>query len=289
MNDSSFEIRRAPWWLFVFLFATLILMNVLGEQWFGPSGVWDPVDQLSHGLLNETLICNVAIFLVVICGALLGVGRREPREVGLEGRKLPAAAVYTCILWIVLQVVLGGCYVGFGRSLAVANGWDDIGILQKAGGLVGQFLGNALCEEIIFRGFLLTQCVLLFRALWPHRPRTAFLVSFCLAALIFTVWHLPYDLRADRYTSLSQLAWNQADHFFWGCAFGWIYWKTRNLFFVVGVHAVQNEPTTLFVWHNLGPLTTTTPVVFLVGVGIAAAWHRLPVRTRDRPVHNSGG
>lgn len=273
MNDSSLEIRPAPWWLFVLLLAVSTVMGVLANQWYVPSGVWKPVHLHSHGLLDPALIWGVLYFLVVICGVLLGVGRRRPTEFGVEWRKLPAAALYTCVLWIVAQVVLGACSMGFGDPLAIADGWKGVGILEKVGALLGQFLGNALCEEIVFRGFLLMQCVLLFRARWPHRPRTAFVLSLWVATAIFAVSHVPYHLRPDNYVSLSNLALNQVGVFIFGCFIGWVYWQTRNLFFAVGVHSLLNDPTTLLAWHDDGQPVV---VVGLVGLGIAAVWHRLP-------------
>lgn len=276
MNETSSEIRPAPWWLFVLLLAVTLLMTVLGNQWYLPSGIWKPINEQSHGFLNPTLIFGVAFFAIVICGVMLGIGRRTAREVGLDRTKFPAGALYTCLLWIAVQFVLIGCYVALDRSVTVANGWTDIGILNKSGRLLAQLLGNALCEETLYRGFLLMQCVLLFRTLWPHRPRMALLVAFGVASSIFALSHLPFDLRADRFESLSKLVWDQAGHLLSGCLFGWIFWQTGNLFFTVGVHALSNEPTTLFAWHDLGPLTRTDPVVLLIAVGIAAAWKRLP-------------
>lgn len=162
--------------------------------------------------------------------------------------------------------------MGFGESLAIAEGWEGVGFLKKVGDLLGQLLGNALCEETVFRGFLLMQCVLVFRARWPHRPRTAFALSLWLATATFAVSHVPYDLRPDNYESLSKLALDQVGVFVFGCFIGWVYWQTRNLFFAVGVHSLLNEPTTLLAWHDVGQRV----VLGLVSLGIAAAWHRLP-------------
>lgn len=283
MNDATLEIRRAPWWLFVLLLAASVLMTVLFNHWYLPGGLWIPVYQRSHGLVNRTLIWGLVSFLVVICGIVLGVGGRRPTEVGIEWRKLRAAGLYTCVLWMVVQAVLLSCYAGFGKSIDLANGWDSVEVMKKAGGLLGQLMGNALCEEILFRGFLMMQCVLLFRARWPDRPWMVFIASVSLASAMFALLHLPTQLRADNYASLSKLAWDQVQVFMAGCVFGWIYWQTRNLFFVVSVHALSNVPVTLLAWHDLGPLTRTDPVVLLVGIGIAAAWDRLPATHEPLP------
>lgn len=273
-------LRPAPWWLFVSLLAATVLMTVLGNYWFIPSGVWKPLDERSYGLVNATLIWGLAYFLVVICGILLIVGRRTPTEVGIERAKIPAAIIYTCVLWILVQLGLGLCYVGVGKPLHFANSWNGAKVLSTVGDLLGQLFGNALCEEIVFRGFLLTQCLLLFYMLWPERPTRALVVALWLATAIFTVLHVPYQLTPANYSALSKLACVQVEIFFSGCVFGWIYWQTGNVFFAAGVHALANEPTTLFVWHDLGLLTRGDPVVLLIAVGIAAAWHLLPATDR---------
>lgn len=273
-------IRPAPWWLFILLLAATVLMTVLGYYWFVPSGVWKPLHERSHGLVNVTLIWGFVYFIVVICGVLLGAGRRTPKEVGIERPKIFAAVMYTCVLWVLVQFVFGLCYLGSGNSIDLANSWYRPNVLSTAGAFLGQLLGNALCEEIVFRGFLLMQCLLLFRVLWPDRPTRAFVAALCLATTIFTVIHVPYYLTPDNYSSLSKLVWDQIIVFFTGCVFGWIYWQTGNLFFAAGVHALSNVPMTLFVWHDLGPLKRTDFVVLFVAIGIGVAWHILPASGR---------
>ena len=274
INDLSLETRLAPWWLVVLLLAAHVFMTVLGNQWYFGSGIWKPLHQQSYGLLTPTVTWGLTYLLVVICGVLLGLGRRRPAEIGIEWQKLPSAALYTGLLWIGLQIVLAGWYSAFGQSLAIANGWNGIEVLGKAGALLGQLLGNALCEEIVFRGFLLMQLILLFRRRWPEQPRKAFVVAFLLAAAVFAVQHLPYHLRTDNYVSLSKLAGDQLEVLLGGCILGWLYWQTRNLFFVVGVHSLVNAPTTL--WAARGPLWRVDPWVYVLAIAVAVLWRRLP-------------
>jgi hypothetical protein len=129
LTDPTFEVRLAPWWLFVLVFTGAIFVGVLANQWFLPRGLWN---QESHGFVNPAIICGV-LFFFVICVALLVMGRRAPREVGLEWAKLPAAAVYTGLVWISVQVALGSCYLAFGKSLSVADGWKDVTVPEKNG------------------------------------------------------------------------------------------------------------------------------------------------------------
>jgi membrane protease YdiL (CAAX protease family) len=284
MSKSTAEIRPAPLWLFVLLLAVHIVMTVLGNQWFLPSGIWKSPVQLSYGLVTPSLIWGLMYLLVVVCGVLLGLGGRRPTEIGIEWQKLPAGATYTCLLWFGLQMVLAAWYSAFAQSFDVADGWFYVDtLLDMAGSLAGQLLGNALCEEIVFRGFLLMQFALIFRSWWPQRPRTAPIVALLLAAAIFAVQHVPYHLRPDRYVSLTKLASDQLWVFLMGCIFGWIYWQTRNLFFVVGVHALANYPTAL--WATPGPHAAANFWFLVLALVCALVWKRLPL-TQESPRAN---
>ena len=274
MSNLSARIRVAPFWLFVLVLSADVFMSVLGNQWYIHSGIWKPLYDQTYGLLHPALVGGVVFFLVVICGVLLGAGRRRPAEVGLEWSKLPAAILYTFVIWVGLQIVLVAWYLSWGQSVAIANGWDGVDTLGKAGALLGQLLGNALCEEIVFRGFLLVQFVLLAQLWWSHQPRTSFVVALFFATLIFAVLHVPFLLRPDNYLSLSKLARDLLEIFTIGSIFGWLYWRTCNLFFVVGVHALGNAPTTL--WAARDPLWRVDPWVYLLAIIIALAWQRLP-------------
>lgn len=274
-------IRLAPRWLFVVLLAASVVMAILANQWYVPSGVWKPLAAYSHGLLHPGLIWGVVFFVAVIWGILLGVGRRTPTEIGLEWRKLPTAVLYTCVLWVAAQIVLGACMMGFGDGLTIAIGWNDARTLTKAGALLAQLFGNAFCEEIVFRGFFLMQFVLVLSARWPNRPGTAVVISFCLASVLFALSHIPYHLRPDNYTSASELVMHQVQAFVMGVVFGWVYWQTQNLFFAVGFHSLSNEPTSLLAWHDVGQRA----VVVLVALGLAAAWPRLPATERTLATH----
>ena len=255
-------------------------MTVLGNQWFLPSGIWKPLYQQTYGLVHPTLVAGVVFFLVVVCGVLLGVGRRRPAEVGIEPRKLPAAILYTILVWIGLQIVLAAWYVLWRESLAVANGWNSIDVLRKAGALLGQLFGNALSEEVIFRGFLLMQLALLAERWWPQAPLKSITVALILATSIFALHHLPYLLRTDNYVSPLKVARYLVEIFAIGCLFAWLYWQTRNLFFVVGVHALGNVPTTL--WAARGPFWRVDPWIYLLAFIIALAWQRLPATNKER-------
>jgi uncharacterized protein len=261
------SIRIAPGWLFVWLLAAVGLMLVLA--WVVPRDFWFSQFRRTYGLVNFAYLTYTLLIVGVV---LLGIGRRRPAEIGLELRRLPAALAYTLLVWIALQAVMAGWYGISGKPIHIANGWSNDQALHKLGLFIGHFFGNALNEEVVFRGFLLTQFVLLLRRRWPRRPRTALVLAMLLHCAIFGAMHVPDRLIRQTYTSLSAVTTDQLELMVNACVFGWVFWRTDNLFFAVGLHGLSNLPTTLFAWHDFGPLTMPVPIVLALGAILAAIW-----------------
>jgi hypothetical protein len=278
MNDSLANIRPAPWWLFVLMVAALLLVNLF-SSWVVPVTLWKPLFERTYGLVHVGYIVILLFWVGVV---LLGIGRRRPAEVGIEPRKVPAGLVYMGLVWLALQVVMLGWYWLFDKPIEIANGWDNVAVLDKFGRFVSHLLGNALYEEIVFRGFFLMQFVLLFHTRWPDRPRLAFVLALVLMAVLFSMMHVPDRLGRQQYTSWAAVVEDQIELIVNACVFGWIYWWTRNLFFAVGLHGLVNLPTTLFAWHAIGPLAMPVPIVLALGVVISWVWVYLFAKAGDR-------
>ena len=116
-----------------------------------------------------TLTANLAGLMLLVVGLLFLVGRLRPRDVGLVPTDLRNGVFYTISSFVLIQVGVAAASVATGAG--VVNDWIGYGALATVSLLVAQLLGNALLEEIAFRGFLLRQ---LFRKL--HRSGAAALV-----------------------------------------------------------------------------------------------------------------
>lgn len=102
-----------------------------------------------------------------------GLSPLRPTEVGLGWSDLPSAIALVLLVWVAAQVL--------GRVLGVATAhtvqlnplWERRGVSGVLGLLLAQVLGNALLEEVGFRGFLMPQLNLRLRPIhavewrWP--------------------------------------------------------------------------------------------------------------------------
>jgi membrane protease YdiL (CAAX protease family) len=108
--------------------------------------------------------------------------------------------------------------------------------------LAGQFLsalGTATMEEIALRGFLLVQLYLLLNREDRDEEKGmtgAAIITVIVSNLVLLARTLPYP-------SLEVAATDQAILCLGGFFLCWLYFRTRNLFFVIGVHALLLAPS----------------------------------------------
>jgi uncharacterized protein len=169
---------------------------------------------------------------VIVIGIFFLLGRLRPIDVGLERNKLLSAALFAFVLWGLgqLAVILFGLIIG------------EAVVLQPRGAFIlyaflGQVLGNALYEEIAFRGFLLPQLYL--KLAGSHRLRLILALVFSQA--FFALIHIP-NIFLVRELALSALPADLLRLFVFGLVFAFIYLYTGNLFVAVIVHALANVP-----------------------------------------------
>lgn len=156
--DRGWQATRAVGWgvLAVFLVAIVAVaafVNLLFFRLDSPQVIVDA----TLGLVDWTLMGSAMVLLVVVGGVIFGLGRLRPAEVGLIAAKLPEAIVVTVLLWIVTQALLvTGAWLSMGE-VPINPRWAERGVTVVIGALLAQLFGNALAEEIIYRGFLLPQ------------------------------------------------------------------------------------------------------------------------------------
>ena len=126
----------------------LINLVLFRGPWFGP------VARATAGLVNGTLQANL-IGLALFCLFVFGLGRLKPADVGLEWRKLPRALALTGLLWAGMQAA--SLIFGWIGGVSFDPIWRQRGVIAVLGLLIGQLLGNALVEELLYRGLLLPQ------------------------------------------------------------------------------------------------------------------------------------
>jgi hypothetical protein len=76
------------------------------------------------------------------------------------------------------------------------------------------------------------------------RPNRALIAAVFLSSILFALSHIPSDLALDR--SLSEILVHQAAALGGGLVLSWLYALSGNLFLVVGIHSLINNPVSLF-------------------------------------------
>jgi membrane protease YdiL (CAAX protease family) len=274
MLDRLARERLAPLWLHVLVILAWLAVFLPANVWFGPNQIWLPLREASHGLVYPALLVGLACMLLVVGMVLFAIGRFRPRELGLELGKLPDAIVYTLLVWTLMQLVAIALSRFAGESPQLVFGLNGNGAGHLAGALVAQLFGNALCEEVLFRGFLFVELGILFCRWLPDQPRLGLVAAGLVSSVVFAIAHLPHRHWINGgYADWSALAMDQGWLVVWGCVYCWLYVRTENLLFVVGVHALANARTMLV---TAPAVAEFLPLSQMLGVGIALVWHRLP-------------
>jgi membrane protease YdiL (CAAX protease family) len=230
-------------WVTILLFCAATAAFATGSVFAFEAGLLHPAVAATGGLVSATLLCNAAALIVIVGGILLGMGRLKLKDAGLCAAKLPQAVIVTLALWAVVQ--LGELVIGLIQTGAVGfhEGWATRGPAAVIGTLIGQLFGNALFEEIAYRGFLLRQLYLKLRERWPVSPVRPFILALLLSQGFFALTHIP--IRLHQGAAVDALPANLLATVAVGVFFCWAYLQTGNLLIAVGVHALINSPTPL--------------------------------------------
>jgi membrane protease YdiL (CAAX protease family) len=278
MRDLIKNQHPAPLWLFGLVAAAWLAVYLPANFWFSPSGNWTTWRDATYGLLRPALIVGVAAVILVAGLVLMGIGRFRPSELGLDVAKLPTAIAYTVVVWILMHVatIAVGSTSGKTPEPLHLNG-SQAGHL--AGRLLAQLAGNALSEEILFRGFLFIQLAMLFERRSLNGLRFGASAAALLSSIVFALAHLPHRIGINGgYADTSAMATDQGWLVVWGCVYCWLYARTKNLWFVVGVHALANARTMLIAAPDVAEYL---PLSQMIGVALALVWQRLPGRKRS--------
>ena len=165
-------IHRASWLVLAatvvaYACATMIVSAVLFQ-----GRVSDSLGSLyvATGFLIQSTLVGGLFSLAVVGLMVFGVGRLRASDIGWTWRHLGLGLSVTLGLWIAMNGVLA-VLAALGDGVSIYEGWKQRRISAMVGGLIGQFLGNALAEETMFRGFLLPQFYL--KAIATRRHRAA--------------------------------------------------------------------------------------------------------------------
>lgn len=234
-------IRRAPARVvIVFIGAHFALITIVNLIVF--AGEWlRPLAAATGGLITGTLVVNLILIATLVIGVMMLYGGQRPVDLGLIARRLPAGVMFPLGVWALAQFIhaIAG-WLAHG-TIALNPAWST-GATALIGLLLAQVLGNALFEEIAYRGFLFPQLYFQFSALRRYRW---WRVSAAVAAAgaVFALSHIPNRIYLG--LGVDEIVPDLLMLTVWGLLYTLIYLRTDNLFLTVGVHALGNAPTTL--------------------------------------------
>lgn len=238
--DFLNDIKQTRWSVIV-LFAlfhvgyTLFAWHFL-IKWQAP----ERITQFTGGLIRPTLLYNMIPLFLIVVGIILWAGKLRLRDVGLMHSRLPLAFFMTSAVWMTTQLVLVIASLITTSPVAPHNSWQITGFLSVIGNFIAQLFGNALYEEVAFRGFLLPQLYLKFQNQSRERKNKHLVMAVIISQVFFALIHIPVFLYrgGNMVVSLSWAA-------FGGIFLALLYLKSENLFLAVGLHALMNKPTSV--------------------------------------------
>ncbi len=269
------ETRRTSAWVIV---ASLVVL-VGGAVLLFNSEVYrqdiiTPIHKATRGLCNGTLIHGVIVIALSVGVIIVGLGRLRLRDVGLRREHIFPAVVTTSILWLTIQGIAVVTALAKDGNLVAHSLWDTKGVATVLGQLLGQLFGNALCEEIIFRGLLIAQLYLVLARPLRDRPKWRLAAAVLLSQLVFAAIHVPNRLALGAYDDVLAVLADQSMLVFMGILFSWLYLRTHNLLIAVGIHAIVNSPTMLFA-SPLDREGWTQGLVVALAIAMVLAWSRI--------------
>lgn len=249
------------------MLAAVLLYGIAAAAWVFspvfPMHLLRDLQTSTDGWINATLVLAGVLSLGQLW-LVFGPGRQRPSDVGWVPAALLPALGLTLVAWLAMNASTAMTAGFTGTPLEWNAGWARGGALP--GALIAQLSGNALIEETLFRAWLWPQLALRFARRMRQGP--AWVLALVASQSLFALMHIPVRLAAG--AEVAALGGLLLTVFVVGVVFALLYAATRNLFFVIGVHALGNAPSLLF--DAQGP----APTLVLLGVAtlIALGWWR---------------
>jgi membrane protease YdiL (CAAX protease family) len=225
------------------------------KAWFPPMA-W--LSSATGGIVDGTLVACVTLQLILFPFFLFWLGRLHPKDVGLDLTRLWPAVKLTLLIWITCQILHLAISWSLGKPIEINPAWGSENWRFALSDWLGQLFGNCPFEEVLFRGFLLPQCLLLAMYWPPASQRWKHLaIALLLSQGFFAFGHVIFNMKS------SGSQWLLIGQFVIGLLFAAIYLRTGNLFIAIGVHALTNNPAPLL--SDLLPGPGVTGAIVLAG------------------------
>lgn len=280
----SEPIRRAhPGTIRLFLLTHFGLMAIVNLVFFA-TDAFRPLAAATGGLVSGSLLVNMLLLALLVGIVILRRGRLRLYDIGVIAHHLPAGILFTLSFWGAAQAIHAVSGLLHYGEVRISPVWESLGLNFMIGQILAQLIGNALFEEIAYRGFLFPQIYLKAEEQIRH-PWRRLLTALVLSQAAFALAHIPN--RIYRGMTPEMIALDLGLLFVWGVCYTIMYWRTDNLFVVVGAHTMGNAPTTLFA---TAPFLAGDGETILIYLMIALAIFLYPMfRAARAPSQTTGG
>ncbi len=234
---------------------------LLGPSWWEPvaiaTGYWVPI-----GLL---------ISLFVICAIIFPKSSLKARHIGLIRTKIPVGLLVLGGFWGLIQISSLLLSITLTGSIILNPSWTSPPFSESMRILVTAVFGPGLCEELVYRGFLLPQ---VFVQLHPkiQSRKKAWVIAIALSSGIFAAAHIPVQI----YYTLPLRGWwgvasGLLNAFAAGCLLALIFLRTRNIFAAIAVHGLMDS---LYVISIVGINEWWSYLLWILSIIFLIAWPR---------------
>lgn len=270
------DIRKVRPIFILLLPIALFLYLYLWFFFIGDLQIINTLFQYSTGLIQPTLvIMGLAIFLFIYLLIIKTLNLRYT-DLGLKRDKLFKGIVLTFLLWSSVQATDALILIITQGNLHFHHIWSYNMIIDAIGSFIAQVFGNALFEEIFFRGFILTQLIVILTIYL--RKRWAVFYAIIISSIIFSLIHIPVRLyrgELQQYFNIFEPG-GMIALIIIGVIFALIYIRTDNLFFLIGIHTLSNAPMPLF------ESSYREPVFFILFIIITLFYHKINVAVNPK-------
>lgn len=232
------NVRETRWNIILIVMIIQIILPHLSFNVLFNVELFHFIQNKTNGLFQITLLLGLIALLLIVGGVILWAGKLRLQDVGILKSRFPIAVIIIITLWILSQLIMATVALINNKPLAIHTDWNRLGISFMLGLLAAQLFGNALFEEIVFRGFLLPQLYLKFSAKNEKQKMKCLVMAVLVSQIYFALIHIPFGLYKGR--SLFIYIFGVA---LLGIIFALVYLRTENLFLAVGLHALNNKPT----------------------------------------------
>lgn len=275
------SVRRLSWTVLSFALLLYFVMDYIIAVKIFPTGTLRLLAAPTAGLVSATLLANGFLMLTVL-GVLWGIGRLRLRDLGLRSEDVIVACIVSTAVWLTINLFEIAWAASNHIPLQIDPRWSDRGVGYVMGALLGQVLGNALFEEIFFRGVLFRQLYSRFLSA-GQSASSGLLWAIVISQGIFAFAHTP--LRIASGMPLADLPGELLLLFVLGSLLALLYWRTGNLALCVGVHALSNTPTTIVAAPI--DLATSGIITVVCSILIILLWPASPLKPQHAHTHAS--